>query len=107
MTIDAVLHHMNQPPLKLTDLVPRMDAEVAEIIMKGLHSDPDDRWSTVDQMVSALRDAEGRLVKATRTLLTRRKKKTEKKSKLTTTKPKSANKAATDSIEPPTNPPPE
>ena len=74
MTIDAVLQHINQPPVQLKELVSAMDAEVAEIIMKGLEADPRDRWATIDEMVAALRKAEVRLVKQTRDLLKRREK---------------------------------
>lgn len=74
MTIDAVLHHINKPPIQLTKLVPRIDPEIAEVIMKGLETNPDDRWSTVGEMVAAFREIEVRLVKETHQLLERRKK---------------------------------
>lgn len=73
MTIDAVLQHINKPPLKITELVPRIDTQIAETIMKGLEANPADRWQTVDDMVKEFRTAERRLVKTTRELLKRRK----------------------------------
>lgn len=73
-TLDAVMQHINQPPIPITDVVPKIDSQIAETIMKGLAIDPDDRWQTVDDMVKEFRAAEVRLVKATRELLAKRKK---------------------------------
>lgn len=74
MTIDAVLQHINNPPLQLKKLVPQVDSEIAEVIMKGLATDPDERWATIGQMVTAIRRIEERLVAETQQLLARRKK---------------------------------
>lgn len=63
MTIDAVLQHINKAPIPLPELVPRVDSEVAEIIMKGLEANPADRWQCVDEMVEELRRVERRLVR--------------------------------------------
>ncbi|MEO2017836.1 MAG: protein kinase [Fuerstiella sp.] len=73
LTLDAVLQHINLPPLRITDLVPTMDPEIADIIMKGLETNPADRWQTVDEMVAGLRGVEGRLVRKTRELLIKQK----------------------------------
>ncbi len=73
MTIDAVMQHINKPPIPIKDLCPRMDDEIAEIIMKGLEANPGERWQSMDEMVVALRKAESRLVKSTRELLLLRK----------------------------------
>ena len=72
MTLDAVLQHINQPPLEITKAVPRIDGEIARIIMKGLEKDPNDRWQTMSEMVAALRRAEVRLVEQTRAIMARR-----------------------------------
>ncbi|MEZ6122679.1 MAG: serine/threonine-protein kinase [Planctomycetaceae bacterium] len=71
-TLDAVMQHINQPPVPLTELVPRVDSEIAEVIMKGLEVDPDRRWSTVDEMVKRFREIEVRLVRETKEFLKRR-----------------------------------
>ncbi|HIE97855.1 MAG: protein kinase [Fuerstiella sp.] len=73
LTLDAVLQHINLPPVRITELVPKMDAEIAEIIMKGLETNPANRWQTVDEMVTALRSVEARLVRKTRELVVKRK----------------------------------
>ncbi len=73
MTIDAVMQHINKPPVPILDLCPRMDQQIAEIIMKGLEANPGERWQNIDEMVAELRTAEARLVKATRQLLALRK----------------------------------
>lgn len=66
MTIDAVLQHINKPPLQISTLVPSIDKQIAAAIMKGLESNPDDRWQTVSAMVAEIRDAEARLVRVAR-----------------------------------------
>lgn len=74
MTIDAVLQHINKPPVQITELVPRIDPQIAETIMKGLEANPGERWQTIAEMVREFREAEVRLVQDTRQLLSRRKK---------------------------------
>jgi serine/threonine protein kinase len=73
MTLDAVLQHINLPPVSITDLVPRIDPKIAEVIMMGLEANPADRWQTVDEMVAALRTEEVRMVRETRELLVKQK----------------------------------
>ncbi len=62
MTLDAVVQHINQEPLQIAEACPGIDSQIAEVIMKGLHRDPDDRWQTVREMVDQFREAEVRLV---------------------------------------------
>jgi len=69
MTLDAVIQHINLPPIQITELVPKIDARIAEIIMKGLERSPDDRWQTVADMVDEFRTAEERLVKISQRVL--------------------------------------
>jgi hypothetical protein len=66
LTIDAVLQHINKPPVEITTLMPGIDRQVAAAIMKGLKANPDERWQTVGEMVGEIRDAEVRLVKQAR-----------------------------------------
>ena len=73
LTLDAVLQHINLPPLQIIKLVPKMDSEIADIIMKGLETNPADRWQTVDEFVKALRSVEVRLVRTTRELMIKQK----------------------------------
>lgn len=54
-TLDTVLQHINKPPTPITELVPDIDPRVAEIIMKGLAPNPDDRWQSVAEMLIPLR----------------------------------------------------
>lgn len=69
MTLDAVVQHINQEPLQITKAVPNIDTQIAEVIMKGLRRSPDDRWQTIREMVSQLREAEVRLVQQTKKVL--------------------------------------
>ncbi len=69
MTIDAVVQHINSPPVQITELVPKIDSQIAQTIMKGLERNPDDRWQTVTEMVEELRTCEKRLVEVTRRVL--------------------------------------
>lgn len=66
LTIDAVLQHINKPPIALSTLVPTIDKQIEAAIMKGLAASPDDRWQTVSEMVGEIREAEARLVRAAR-----------------------------------------
>ncbi len=66
MTIDAVMQHINKPPIELTTLLPNIDKQIAAAIMKGLEADPDRRWQKVTDMVAEIREAEGRMVQAAR-----------------------------------------
>ena len=69
MTLDAVVQHINLPPIQLTELVPKIDTRISEVIMKGLERDANDRWQTVAEMVDEFREAEKRLVKLSRKIL--------------------------------------
>lgn len=56
-TLEAVISHINSPPKELTELAPSVDSQVAETIMKGLAVRPDERWSSIGQMLVPLREA--------------------------------------------------
>jgi serine/threonine protein kinase len=60
-TIEMVMQHINSPPNDIRQFDPEIDEQIALAIMKGLQRDPNDRWQTVDEMVSELRDARRRL----------------------------------------------
>lgn len=66
LTLDAVMQHINNPPVPLLKLVPNVNPRIAEIIMKGLEADRDDRWSTAQEMVDAFREVEPELVQGSR-----------------------------------------
>jgi eukaryotic-like serine/threonine-protein kinase len=66
LTIDAVMQHINKPPIELTTLLPNIDKQIAAAIMKGLEADPDRRWQKVPDMVAEIREAEARMVQAAR-----------------------------------------
>ena len=60
-SIEMIVQHINLPPDDIRGFVPEIDEQIASAIMKGLESNPNDRWSTVDEMVSEFRDARRRL----------------------------------------------
>jgi eukaryotic-like serine/threonine-protein kinase len=60
-TMESVLQHINSPPRDLRKLVPKIDEQVAQTIMKGLANDPRDRWPTVRKMVDDLKVSGRRL----------------------------------------------
>jgi len=66
LTIDAVLQHINKPPVEITTVVQGIDKQIAAAIMKGLRANPDERWQKVSEMVAEIRDAEARLVRLAR-----------------------------------------
>ena len=60
-SLEAVVQHLNQPPLEIQTLVPSIDPQVAAAIMKGLERDPAHRWSRVQLMTDEFRQAAERL----------------------------------------------
>jgi serine/threonine protein kinase len=60
-SIEMVVQHINVPPDDIRTFVPEIDEQVASAIMKGLERNPNDRWQSVDEMISELRDARRRL----------------------------------------------
>lgn len=78
MTIDAVLQHINKPPIPITNLVPKIDAQIAAAIMRGLEANPDQRFTSASEMVREFREAEARLVAAARAAAAKKKKKSGK-----------------------------
>ena len=56
-TLEAVVQHINLPPKELQKLVPGIDPMVAKTIMRGLASQPADRWPTMGQMLQPLRES--------------------------------------------------
>lgn len=56
-TLEAVVQHINLPPKNLRKLVPDIDPQVADAIMRGLAVQPNDRWSNIGYMLKPLREA--------------------------------------------------
>ncbi len=54
-TLDTVLQHINKPPKPLTSLAPHIDPRVADILMKGLLPNPNDRWQSMAELLIPLR----------------------------------------------------
>lgn len=61
MTLEAIVQHINKPPIEIRTIVPGIDEDVAAVIMKGLERDPVDRWQTMSEMLTPLRNARQRL----------------------------------------------
>jgi serine/threonine protein kinase len=60
-TLEMAVQHINSPPVKIDTLVPGIDSQVAEAIMKGLALDPRDRWQKIDDMIDQFREARARI----------------------------------------------
>jgi hypothetical protein len=56
-----VLQHINSPPLDIREAVSGIDEQVAAAIMKGLKTDPKERWPAIDPMLYQFREAQERL----------------------------------------------
>ncbi|QDT79144.1 Serine/threonine-protein kinase PknB [Gimesia maris] len=50
-TMEAVLQHINSPPKPIQELLPGINPQIADAIMKGLELYPQDRWQTIDEML--------------------------------------------------------
>ena len=54
-TIETVLQHINKPPKPISQFAPHVDPRIAEVIMKGLETNPADRWQTMSELLIPLR----------------------------------------------------
>lgn len=54
-TIESLMQNMNNPPDSIVEFAPSIPAGVADAIMKGLETEPAQRWSTMGEMLSVLR----------------------------------------------------
>lgn len=56
-TLDAVLQHINTPPENILTILPDINTQVAETIMRGLELYPQDRWQSISDMLLPLKEA--------------------------------------------------
>ena len=59
-SLEMVLKRINQKPQEIQEIV-QLDAQIGCAIMKGLDLDPRERWQTVTEMLTVLREAHVRL----------------------------------------------
>lgn len=62
-TLEMARQHINNPPVDIREVVKNIDDQVATTIMKGLATNPNDRWSRISDMLQEFRTAESRLAK--------------------------------------------
>src|SRR5262245_42983001 len=60
-SLEAVLQHINTPPHDIREAVPGIDEQVATTIMKGLETNPHQRWPSIHPMLYQLRESHERL----------------------------------------------
>lgn len=60
-SLEAAMQRLNTSPRDIRELVPKLDDNLADIIMRGVEINPDDRWQKVGDMVNALGQARQRL----------------------------------------------
>lgn len=65
-SLEMVLRRINQPPEDIRTVVPDIDQQIAETIMRGLEANPHNRWQTIAEMVDQFREARKRLEKPRR-----------------------------------------
>lgn len=71
-TIDVVVQHVNTPPKDVFQFAPKTDKQIAAAIMKGMEPEPDDRWSSMNEMIAEFVAAEERLIAALKSLKKKR-----------------------------------
>ncbi len=59
--LDGMLKRINTPPRDIRELVPKIDKQVADTIMRGLAIEPNNRCQTVVEMLQQFREARVRL----------------------------------------------
>jgi eukaryotic-like serine/threonine-protein kinase len=60
-SLEMMLKRINQKPRDIRELVPKIDDQIANAIMRGLEAEPQARWQTVSVMLAELRQAYHRL----------------------------------------------
>lgn len=60
-SLETVLQHVNKPPQEIRELVPDIDDQLSDAIMKAIERDPEQRWRTARRMVNELRSIAERL----------------------------------------------
>jgi serine/threonine protein kinase len=60
-SLEMMLKRINQKPRDIRELVPKLDDQIANAIMRGLEAEPQNRWQTVPEMLAELRQAYHRL----------------------------------------------
>jgi serine/threonine protein kinase len=61
ISLEMVLQHINNPPDDIREVMPDVDEQLAETMMKGLAADPDRRWQSMSEMLVPLREVRNRL----------------------------------------------
>jgi len=60
-SLEMMLKRINQKPRDIRELVPKLDDQIANAIMRGLEAEPQNRWQTMPEMLAELRQAYHRL----------------------------------------------
>jgi eukaryotic-like serine/threonine-protein kinase len=60
-SLEMMLKRINQKPRDIRELVPKLDDQIAKAIMRGLEAEPQNRWQTIPEMLTELRQAYHRL----------------------------------------------
>jgi serine/threonine protein kinase len=60
-SLEMMLKRINQKPRDIRELVPKLDDQIANAIMRGLEAEPQNRWQAIPEMLAELRQAYHRL----------------------------------------------
>ncbi|MGH7201911.1 MAG: serine/threonine protein kinase [Planctomycetaceae bacterium] len=60
-SLETAMQRINTPPTDIREHVPDIDEQVADIIMRGLEPNPNDRWPSMTRLLANLREAARRL----------------------------------------------
>ncbi len=59
-SFEAVVQAINSPPAPIQEYCPKIDEQLAEILMKAIAARPDDRWPSITRMLEAMRNVQSR-----------------------------------------------
>ncbi len=62
LTLEMILQHINNPPQDIRELLPDIDDQIAESIMRGLEARVDFRWQSMDGMLGSFKQVRNRLL---------------------------------------------
>lgn len=61
VTMETILERINKPPIDIRELAPDIDEQLADIIMRGLEPNPNNRWRSSSQMLEEIRRVRNRI----------------------------------------------
>ena len=63
-SLEAIMQHLNSPPVDIREVDPTIDDGIADVIMRGIAVDRSERWQSAREMAGAFRAIQNRQARA-------------------------------------------